>query len=152
MQAGIQEQSLGVKALPFSLHPFIYGSFRQWVGSIQSFVSLLRILLTQVPAYCPRLYNNPKWQKDPVQDFSPFSNKSRNKTKRKLRMITEYGDVFVLKCRYLTKGLRNSKIFCEERRRKNLKEKADINACTWILRKSGLLCSPLDMLTGISWN
>lgn len=23
--------------------------------------------------------------------------------------------------------------------------------CTWILRKSGALCSPLDMLTGTSW-
>ena len=40
------------EALPFSLHPLIYGGLRQGVCPVQSLVPSVPIFLTNVPAYC----------------------------------------------------------------------------------------------------
>lgn len=112
-----------VEALAFCLQPLIYGGLCQRVRSVQFLVPFLLVFLTNVPAYRSRFC------RFFIYMLLPFS------FCWKIRKEMNVGSWVSLPKREMS---------------------SSSNAGTWpkgwILRKSGFLCSLLDMLIGMSWN
>lgn len=100
-----QSRAWWAEALPLRLKPLVYGCFCQWVRPIQSFVSLVRVLLTNVSAYRPRLWINYPQKNSYLWIYILQRRTKLNEDDKIVAIFTKEGDALVFKCWYLAKGL-----------------------------------------------